>query len=369
MGSRVFTDRRLALGAILAGVLCSFVAVPSALADRPAAVGVTMSWSRVGAPGNLPDTEVMAADRTTGYGSVGYRYDIATYLVTNEQYAEFLNAVAAESDPYILYHPCLPSASCYQAGSGILRTGAPGAWTYASEAGREQRPVNYVNLFDSIRFANWMNNGQGHGDTEAGAYTLLGGTAVPTNAMTIRRNRGADIALVSEDEWYKAAYYDGRRGVYYDYPAGSNEPMVCAMPGPTPNTGNCGLVTAQNNPDNPGLPSASAWPFGDVTDVGAYTGSASPWGAYDMGGNLFQWTDTIGYAVTGQYHAGSHIAPALDAVNSVIGSPYVNGFGPVGVLRGTDWGDGAEFNASNGRTNDFSFYKWDTYGIRLVRLP
>ena len=55
-------------------------------------------------------------------------------------------------------------------------------------------------------------------------------------------------------------------------------------------------------------------------------------------------------------------------MNSVIGNPYTTGVGPTGVLRGTDFGDGPEFNASNGRTNDFSFYKWDTYGIRLVRL-
>ncbi len=50
------------------------------------------------------------------------------------------------------------------------------------------------------------------------------------------------------------------------------------------------------------------------------------------------------------------------------GNPFVNGIGPTGVLRGTDYGDGPEFNASNGRTNDFSFYKWETYGLRLVRL-
>ena len=354
-------------GVALAALLGAGALVQPARAVDPAPT-VSMAWVSVGDPGNLPDTEVMAADRTTGYGSVGYRYQIAKLLVTNAQYAAFLNAVASESDPYLLFHPCLPESSCYQAGSGIVQTGSPGSYVYTVEPGRERRPVNYVNLFDTLRFANWMNNGQGDGDTETGAYTLLGGTPVPTNFLTIRRSPGAKIAVASEDEWYKAAYYDGALNKYYDYPAGTDEPMTCALPGPTPNTGNCGLVTAEANPDNPGLPSASAWPYGDVTDVGAYTGSPSPWGAFDMGGNLFQWTEDISYAVTGQYHSGQRIAPVLDAVNSVIGSPYVKGFGPTGVMRGTDWGDGAEFNASNGRTNDFSFYKWDTYGIRLVRL-
>ena len=39
-----------------------------------------------------------------------------------------------------------------------------------------------------------MNNGQGTGDTETGAYTLLGGTAAPSNADTVTRNTGATIS-------------------------------------------------------------------------------------------------------------------------------------------------------------------------------
>ena len=87
-----------------------------------------------------------------------------------------------------------------------------------------------------------------------------------------------------------------------------------------------------------------------------------------MGGNLFQWMDTVSYAVVDQYHLGGDIAPVQDAIYGVIGNPWDDGFGPIGILRGTDFGDGAEFAKSNGRTNDFAFYKWDTYGIRLVRL-
>lgn len=323
-----------------------------------------IDWVTVGAPGNAPDTEVMRADRTTGYGSVPYMFEISKYLITNKQYATFLNAVARESDPYLLYHPCLPSNACYAAGSGILRTGEAGNYSYSVEPGRQRRPANYMNLFDTLRFANWMNNGQGGpGTTEDGAYTLRGGTPVPTNAATIHRNPGAKIAVASENEWYKAAYYDGKKHVYYDYPAGSNKPLTCALPGPKPNTGNCGLVTGQQDPDNPNF-----WGRLDVTDVGAYTNSASPWGAFDMGGNLFQWTDTISYAVVGQYHAGAQIAPLQDAAYSVTGNPFGGDLGTTGILRGTDFGDGPEFTASNGRTNDFWFYKWDTYGIRIVRL-
>lgn len=33
--------------------------------------------------------------------------------------------------------------------------------------------------------------------------------------------------------------------------------------------------------------------MGGLTNVGAYTGTTSPYGAFDMGGNVFQWTDTL----------------------------------------------------------------------------
>src|SRR5208283_3650929 len=51
----------------------------------------------VGDPGNV-------ADPDTGYGSVGYVYQMGEYDVTIGQYTEFLNSVAATSDPYGLYN-------------------------------------------------------------------------------------------------------------------------------------------------------------------------------------------------------------------------------------------------------------------------
>ena len=43
---------------------------------------------------------------------------------------------------------------------------------YSVISGSGNHPVNYVSWYDAIRFANWLNNGQGSGDTETGAYTL-----------------------------------------------------------------------------------------------------------------------------------------------------------------------------------------------------
>ena len=65
-------------------------------AAQPLPAQVTFDWAIVGNPGNAPDTLVMnkgsAADYTTGYGSVGYTYQISKYDVTNSQYTQFLNA-------------------------------------------------------------------------------------------------------------------------------------------------------------------------------------------------------------------------------------------------------------------------------------
>ena len=102
-------------------------------------------------------------------GAVAYNYRIGTTEVTNSQYAEFLNAKAA-SDPFGLYNTFMSDGLNY---GGITKSGPSGSYTYATIAGRGDMPVNWVTWYDSIRFANWLHNGQGSGDTETGAYTLL----------------------------------------------------------------------------------------------------------------------------------------------------------------------------------------------------
>ena len=89
---------------------------------------------------------------------------------------------------------------------GITRAGSPDSYTYSVMPGRGNMPVNCVSFWDACRFANWLHNGQGAGDTETGAYSL---TDTP-----VTRNTGWQWAVTSEDEWYKAAYYDGGSGVY-----------------------------------------------------------------------------------------------------------------------------------------------------------
>jgi hypothetical protein len=51
--------------------------------------------------------------------------------------------------------------------------GNPSSKRYSVVAGRGNYPANYVKWYDAIRFASWLNNGQGSGDTESGSYTRL----------------------------------------------------------------------------------------------------------------------------------------------------------------------------------------------------
>jgi formylglycine-generating enzyme required for sulfatase activity len=134
-------------------IAAATILVFAALTNTASAT-VTFDWATVGNAGN-------AADQTTGRGAVDYEYRISKYEVTNAQYAEFLNAVAA-SDPNKLYNQRMG----FERWAGITRSGLSGSFTYATKANMDKKPVNYVSFFDSMRFTNWLHNGQGAGGTE-----------------------------------------------------------------------------------------------------------------------------------------------------------------------------------------------------------
>jgi formylglycine-generating enzyme required for sulfatase activity len=215
-----------------------------------ASASVTIDWVTVDNAGN-------AADPLTGYGAVAYAYQIGKYEVTNSQYSAFLNS-AAKTDSYGLYNASMSSF-------GITRGGSSGNYTYSVTGTLANRPVVYVSWFDAARFANWMMNGQGNGDTETGAYTLNGATS-----GIITANIGAQVYLPSRNEWYKAAYYNALSQTYSLYPNGQNTITTADA--------NYSLYSGSGN---------------SSTDVGAYINDPSSYGTFDQGGNVAEWNDTI----------------------------------------------------------------------------
>jgi formylglycine-generating enzyme required for sulfatase activity len=248
----------------------------------------------VGNPGNSPDP-VNGFDDIKG--AVEYLYYIGKYEVTNNQYAAFLNAKAS-SDPLSFYNTKMAS----DPNGGILRSGASGSYVYSVKNNMGNKPVNFVNWYDAMRFANWMNNGQGNSDTESGAYTLLGGTPRPSNWLQpIPRSGDATWFLTSGNEWYKAAYHQpaAQGGDVDDY---------WLMPTRT-NSGAFTIAQANSIGDikNPGANVMNyvgtiggqtfSWFNGGpgVTNVST-VGSAGPlsqsyYGTFDQGGNVWEWVE------------------------------------------------------------------------------
>ena len=230
-------------------------------------------------PGNAADD--------TGYGSVGYMYQISKYEVTTGEYVEFLNATA-QTDTHSLYYTGMSGTSTYY--NGITRSGSSGSYMYSVNSGWENIPVVYVTWFTTLRFANWLHNGKPTGaqdssTTEDGAYNMSLGAGVVRNAE-------ATFWLPNEDEWYKAAYYDPINKIYYDYATGTN--TLPDNNAPASDSGNS--ANYYNNSYAVGDPYYS-------TDVGAYTLSESAYGTYDQSGNVYEWTETatgtIGRALRG----------------------------------------------------------------------
>ena len=237
-----------------------------------------MEFVTVGNPGNENDT--------TGFGAVADNFNIGKYEVTNSQYAEFLNAVAA-ADPNGLYDSLMGSS----ARGGITQSGTSGSFTYTVKANMGDKPVVYVSFWDACRFCNWLDNGrpsggQDNSTTEDGAYTL---TATNPDNATVDRNAGAKFFIPSEDAWYKAAYHQPGADAndYWLYPTQSNSEPTVATADATGNINNdsVNIANYDRGADWNGVD-------GNVTTVGSGgPGSASFYGVFDMGGNVWEWNE------------------------------------------------------------------------------
>ncbi len=291
----------------------------------PAIAAVNIDWVDVGHAGNAGDVQSQGT-----FGAVDYAYQIGKYPVTNAQYTAFLNAVdPGGSNPIGIYNSNMSS----NARGGIsFDAGAASGSKYTIRSNMGNKPVNYVSWYDAARFTNWLHNGQGSGSTETGAYTLNNATS-----GIITKNVGATVWIPSENEWYKAAYYDptlnSNAGGYWNYATRSNTAPTVASANATGDISNPGANVAN-------YASGAVWNgvTGNVTTVGSAGAlSESYFGTADQAGNVLEWNDT-----------------EIDGDR---------------VVRGGTWGLNSNFLAASSRiintpTNEGSFV-----GFRVASIP
>lgn len=136
------------------------------------------------------------------------------------------------------------------------------------------QPATGLNWFEAAKFVNWLNTSTGHNEAykvSDGEFKVWQPTDVGYDPNNIFRNQLAQYFLPSVDEWYKAAFYDGKSGVYYQFPTGSDTPPIPTARGTTPGT----VVYHQTKP-------------APVNEAGGL----SPYGTMGQGGNIWEWEET-----------------------------------------------------------------------------
>jgi len=274
-------NKFLFLSAAVLMTVALLVAPASAETITLPGTSVTMEFVTVGDTDN-------AGDPTRG--AVDYSYRIGKYEVTENQW----DAVAAAV--------------------GWPLSNETGQWT-------GEQPVGSISWTDMAHFCNWLTSG----NFTKGAYTVSIGGIYPVTGI----ERAAAIAtygtvyvIPTENEWYKAAYYDGSAEVYYDFPTGSD-----TQPDGIDSDGDPLFEVVCNDGYNQGQPNV-------VTNAG----SLSPYGTMGQGGNVYELTET-------EHSAGNC------------------------VMRGSNYGSGPDRTGYNWRFGHGYTAEGASIGFRVAIVP
>ena len=277
---------------------CVAVAI-AALASN--AFAVTVDWRNIGNPGN--PAYFGNPGFPGGVGSVNYNYQMSRTETTRGQFAEFLNAVASN-----------PSAPSYvttlfsgSAGFGITRTLSGGSYSYTATS--PTSPITNVSWTMAARYVNWLNNGQPtitsgsaawNSALNSGAYTMADTRAnsvstVLPRAISTTPDLTQKYFLPNVNEWVKAAHYNPAG-------AGSWNTWQTGVSSPTPTA----TSVASGGSNTAVFGTGVAVPGYAALPVGSVPNTQSPYGLYDMLGNVTEMTDTgnassAWFAVSGNY--------------------------------------------------------------------
>ena len=244
--------------------------VPDAHADTFGSGGntFTIGFVPIGNAGNANDTVNGAG---TNYGAVPYNFNMSTYAISQDQLAKASNSL------------------------GISLGG--GAWV-------GNQPAANVTWYQAAAFVNYLNTSTGHVaayQLDAGATTLTlwsSAQAWQAGGENLYRNKDAYYFLPSENEYYKAAYYDPNKAGgagYWLYATGSDAIPTAVASGTTAGT----AVYGQPSLQGPAAVDQS--------------GGLSPYGTRGQSGNVIEWHES-----------------AFDGVNNVSSEGR--------TIRGGSWG-------------------------------
>ncbi len=199
----------------------------------------TIDFRNIGNTSNAADT--------TGYGAVPYEYRVGTYEITQD-------------------------AITKATASGMANVTA-GAWSGS-------QPAANISWYEAAAFVNWLNTSTGnqaaYNLTFSGSWSMTlwsSEQAWTAGGTNLYRNKDAFYFLPSENEWYKAAYYNPAGSNYFLYPTGSDT-------APTAVASGTDAGSAVYN-------GAAAVPA--IVDS---AGGLSPYGTMGQGGNVWEWNES-----------------------------------------------------------------------------
>ena len=244
----------------------------------------TIDFVNIGNAGN-------AADSTT-YGAVPYEYRASTYEISQDA----INKATA---------------------SGLVGVTA-GAWT-------GNQPAANINWYDAAAFVNWLNTSTGNtaaydltfSDSQWSMALWSSEQAWTAGGTNLYRNKDAFYFLPSENEWYKAAYYNPAGSNYFLYPTASSSAPAAVASGTSAGTAVYNRAAS-------------------VPAIVDSAGGLSPYGTMGQGGNVREWNES---AFDGSYYTsyenratrgGGWVATA-DGLRSSVRLSLVPGFEGSGI--------------------------------------
>jgi hypothetical protein len=308
---------RTHLTALAALLTAATHALAQPLPAAPAGVEVTVShgieFSTIGAPGNPaywlpPGPGGGQPNNGEARGRVDYTYRLARTEVTGAQWVQFANAYARtfggnlpeNASPNLLGSLTARVVGySTDGGSDIYATGG----VFANMAARTSWRL-------SALYCNWLHNDRAETPAafHSGAYefstfgdvtftTRFGGTS---RAFTDQptRSPGARFWIPSYDEWIKGMHFDPNNpqlGVngWREFAFGADVPPFGGQIDPE-------VGVDRRNFGPPGTPGAiSGDTFVQISPgnlgwpVASYPNAQSPWGLFDGGGSVTEWTEQI----------------------------------------------------------------------------